>query len=58
MAEFQGKFAIFRHKARPQMGSPENLKTQGVYFGNFRFQRGYFGYTPLLTSGFRTSFYI
>ena len=55
MAEFPGKLAIFRQKAASLReaarggGSPEDLKTQGGgYFGNFRSQGGYFGYTPPL----------
>ena len=46
MAEFPEKFAIFRQNlpknaASPgEGGGPENLKTQGGYFGNFRSRGG------------------
>ena len=52
MAEFPRKIGHFLAKSglasRGREGvSPENLKTQGGgYFGNFRSQGGYFGYTP------------
>ena len=47
MAEFPEKFASLglnlpktRGLASRGGGGPENLKTQGGYFGNFRFQGG------------------
>ena len=57
MAEFPGKLAIFRQKAASLReaarggGSPESLKNQGGYFGNFRSQGGglFWLYPPLPT---------
>ena len=56
MAEFPAKLAIFGQNLPKNAaslreavrGGPENHKTQGGYFGNFRSQGegGSFGYTP------------
>ena len=62
MAEFPGKLAIFWQKAASLREAARGgcllkiSKLRGGYFGNFRSQGGYFGYTPpLLTPGLKNA---